>query len=70
MVMTVKKITVEEWSLWRELRLQALEEAPFAFSSTSRIGRGTVTKSNDGDHALKTLTSMRLRLWTTGMREW
>ncbi len=34
MVMTVTRITVEQWSLWRELRLQALEESPYAFSST------------------------------------
>ena len=32
--MRVNRITVEEWSLWRELRLQALEEAPYAFGST------------------------------------
>jgi ribosomal protein S18 acetylase RimI-like enzyme len=31
--MRVKKITVEEWPQWRELRLQALEEAPHAFGS-------------------------------------
>jgi ribosomal protein S18 acetylase RimI-like enzyme len=34
MAMKANKITVEEWTLWRELRLQALEEAPYAFGST------------------------------------
>jgi len=34
MAMKVNKITVEEWTLWREIRLQALEEAPYAFGST------------------------------------
>jgi ribosomal protein S18 acetylase RimI-like enzyme len=32
--MMVGRITVEEWSQWRELRLDALEDAPYAFGST------------------------------------
>jgi ribosomal protein S18 acetylase RimI-like enzyme len=30
---TLRKIGVNDWSLWRKLRLQALEEAPYAFGS-------------------------------------
>ena len=29
----VRRIGVDDWPLWRKLRLQALEEAPYAFSS-------------------------------------
>ena len=29
----VRSIGVDDWPLWRSLRLQALEEAPYAFSS-------------------------------------
>jgi ribosomal protein S18 acetylase RimI-like enzyme len=29
----VRRIGVEDWPLWRNLRLRALEEAPYAFSS-------------------------------------
>jgi GNAT superfamily N-acetyltransferase len=29
----VRRIGADDWALWRELRLQALEEAPYAFSS-------------------------------------
>jgi ribosomal protein S18 acetylase RimI-like enzyme len=41
--MKVNRITVEDWSLWRELRLQALAEAPYAFGSTLAQWQG------DGD---------------------
>ena len=30
----LRRIGVEDWRLWRELRLRALEEAPYAFGST------------------------------------
>src|SRR5262245_7689086 len=29
----LRRIGVDDWPLWRKLRLQALEEAPYAFSS-------------------------------------
>jgi len=29
----VRRIGVDDWPLWRKLRLEALEEAPYAFSS-------------------------------------
>jgi ribosomal protein S18 acetylase RimI-like enzyme len=29
----VRRIGLDDWPLWRKLRLQALEEAPYAFSS-------------------------------------
>jgi len=29
----VRRIGIDDWPLWRSLRLQALEEAPYAFSS-------------------------------------
>jgi GNAT superfamily N-acetyltransferase len=29
----VRRIGIDDWPLWRKLRLQALEEAPYAFSS-------------------------------------
>jgi ribosomal protein S18 acetylase RimI-like enzyme len=29
----VRRVDVDDWLLWRKLRLQALEEAPYAFSS-------------------------------------
>jgi GNAT superfamily N-acetyltransferase len=29
----VRRIGVDDWPLWRKLRLQALEEAPYAFSA-------------------------------------
>jgi ribosomal protein S18 acetylase RimI-like enzyme len=32
--MSVTRITTEDWLLWRELRLRALEDAPYAFSSS------------------------------------
>jgi ribosomal protein S18 acetylase RimI-like enzyme len=32
--MQVETATADEWSLWRELRLQALQDAPDAFGST------------------------------------
>jgi ribosomal protein S18 acetylase RimI-like enzyme len=30
---TIRRLSVEDWLLWRQLRLEALEEAPYAFSS-------------------------------------
>jgi len=38
----LQKICIDDWFLWRKLRLQALEEAPYAFSSTlaDRQGQG------------------------------
>lgn len=38
--MTVERITADEWPRWRELRLQALEDAPYAFGSTLSDWRG------------------------------
>ncbi len=29
----LRRVRADDWPLWRELRLQALEEAPYAFSS-------------------------------------
>jgi GNAT superfamily N-acetyltransferase len=31
---SVRQVAEDEWRLWRELRLAALEEAPYAFGST------------------------------------
>lgn len=31
--LTVRELTAEDWRLWRELRLAALTEAPYAFGS-------------------------------------
>lgn len=33
-MLSIRTLCVEDWALWRDLRLQALEEAPYAFSST------------------------------------
>ena len=33
-VINVRTVGVEEWQLWRDLRLEALQEAPYAFGST------------------------------------
>jgi ribosomal protein S18 acetylase RimI-like enzyme len=30
----IRKIGIDDWPLWRKLRLEALEEAPYAFGST------------------------------------
>jgi ribosomal protein S18 acetylase RimI-like enzyme len=30
---TIRRIGAEDWALWRQLRLKALEEAPYAFSA-------------------------------------
>jgi ribosomal protein S18 acetylase RimI-like enzyme len=40
----LQTISAEEWTLWRELRLSALEEAPYAFGSTLADWQG------DGDY--------------------
>jgi ribosomal protein S18 acetylase RimI-like enzyme len=32
-VITIKSLTTDDWRLWRELRLAALAEAPYAFGS-------------------------------------
>ena len=37
----VRRIGVDDWALWRKLRLQALEEAPYAFSSRVADWQGT-----------------------------
>ncbi len=33
-VIDVRTVGVEDWRLWRDLRLEALREAPYAFGST------------------------------------
>jgi hypothetical protein len=33
-MLLLSTLTADDWSAWRELRLQALKEAPYAFSAT------------------------------------
>jgi len=33
-VITLRRLSVDDWRLWRQLRLEALTEAPYAFSAT------------------------------------
>ncbi len=33
-VINDRMVGVEDWQLWRDLRLEALQEAPYAFGST------------------------------------
>jgi ribosomal protein S18 acetylase RimI-like enzyme len=37
---SLQKLTVDDWQLWRKLRLEALAEAPYAFSSTLASWQG------------------------------
>lgn len=39
-VITIEELVPDDWARWRELRLQALAEAPHAFSSTLASWRG------------------------------
>jgi ribosomal protein S18 acetylase RimI-like enzyme len=39
-VIRIQRLTAEDWRLWRELRLEALAEAPYAFCSTLASWQG------------------------------
>jgi hypothetical protein len=41
----------DDWMLWRTLRLQALGEAPDAFSSKQANWQGEVTRNHNGVRA-------------------
>ncbi len=51
---TLRLVGVNDWPLWRKLRLQALEEAPYAFGSRLADWQG------EGDAEMR----WRTRLWT------
>ncbi|WP_431782112.1 GNAT family N-acetyltransferase [Streptomyces chumphonensis] len=58
MTVRIQALTPDEWPLWRELRLRALEEAPYAFGSTLAEWTG------DGDREAR----WRARLNVPGSR--
>jgi GNAT superfamily N-acetyltransferase len=42
----VRRIGSDDWRLWRKLRLEALEEAPYAFGSTLAYWQGEADNEN------------------------
>ena len=55
-MLSMRILTPEDWRAWRELRLLALEEAPYAFSSTIEEWQGA------GDSELLRCRLMRHRV--------